>query len=70
MPLDPEPNPEGNVILLPDGRCRKLNEGADVEAGTPRYMPHFLSCPDGRKWKGKKRGQAQQQTIEGLERDG
>jgi hypothetical protein len=46
MPLDPEPNPGGNVYML-DGRARVLTS-ADRESALPptRWMPHAASCPN------------------------
>ncbi len=47
MPLDPEPNPRGNVVL--DGGLAKV---APAEAacraaiGEPVYMPHWATCAD------------------------
>lgn len=55
-PLDAEPNPAGNAILLDDGKYRILSfaerEGEDDVPG-PRYMPHFATCPQGKAWRGK-----------------
>ena len=55
MPLDPDPNPSGNVRLRgihPQGGLLAEVLGAqasllgDADDDEPRYMPHHASCPD------------------------
>lgn len=54
MPLDPEPNPAGNVAARVTGEgatyvrrvCRVLGKDEDHDHRTEqRYMPHFATCP-------------------------
>lgn len=57
MPLDPEPNPAGNVIVettepIPGMQLHvakvigKTTEGQDNLLGEERWMPHFVTCPN------------------------
>lgn len=48
MPLDPEPAPDGNIVIGEDGLARVLKraELAALPADTPRYRSHFSTCPD------------------------
>lgn len=51
IPLDYEPNPDGNVILLrgsepPVARTLGPLELLIENPDTPRYMPHHATCPD------------------------
>ena len=48
MPLDPEPSPEGNVLLI-DGVASVYGAetAADVRlSGQPLYVSHFTTCPE------------------------
>jgi hypothetical protein len=54
MPLDPEPNPEGNVAARVTSRtpyglgrvCRVLAKDEQHDHQTEQlYMPHFATCP-------------------------
>lgn len=57
MPLDPDPHPDGNVMVEHAAGAdhsgvvvfagRLLHEERDL--GTPLYRSHFASCPDARK---------------------
>lgn len=47
MPIDPDPNPDGNVVIeymdfrsTPHVRVLKKNEDTTL----PRYMPHAATC--------------------------
>jgi hypothetical protein len=44
MPLDPKPLPDGNVMLLPDGRARVLDEASRRTCTEPLYRSHFATC--------------------------
>lgn len=48
MPLDPDPNPEGNVACFRDGGGRLvgrvLAKDQQPVAYEKRYMPHFATC--------------------------
>jgi hypothetical protein len=46
IPLDRDPVPNGNLVLLPvSGEAVHLRAGAAVEPGTLRYVSHFATCP-------------------------
>lgn len=49
MPIDPTPNPDGNVAAYRDGtgrwRARVLRAGEQPAGYERRYMPHFATCP-------------------------
>lgn len=51
MILNAEPVADGNVVLE-DGRARVLRAGE--EAPAPRYVTHFATCNDPKRWRGKK----------------
>lgn len=48
MPLDPEPNPDGNVAVHADAmgnlHCRVLRKGEEPLDYETRYMPHWATC--------------------------
>lgn len=53
MPLDPEPSPSGNVILVPVPQSRHvvarvLPAGQEPAEGEPAYLSHFVTCRAGR----------------------
>jgi hypothetical protein len=49
IPLDPEPVPDGNVVLTLHGEAHVLRAG---EAPTgDRYVSHFTTCPDADRWR-------------------
>lgn len=41
IPIDPNPNPEGTLIIK-DG----MGHTAPEDHKGPRYMTHFATCPD------------------------
>lgn len=49
MPLDPEPNPAGNVAAYIDHRRvligRTLGKDGQAEPFEKRYVSHFATCP-------------------------
>jgi hypothetical protein len=44
MPLDAEPNPDGNVVLYDNGTCRVLVDEWGHEGH--RHTSHFATCPN------------------------
>lgn len=44
MPLDPNPVPDGNVVLLDDDRVHVLHADESAD-GAPTYVSHFATCP-------------------------
>lgn len=43
IPIDPEPVPNGNVVIEGNGRARVIGNGAPADG--PLYQSHFASCP-------------------------
>jgi hypothetical protein len=56
MPLEPDPDPEGTVVVGADGLARVLTGGLfDEPAEGERYVPHWAKCPKSKDFKrGKK----------------
>lgn len=52
MPLDPEENSAGNVVIEADGKAAVLPPGAQYSG--PRYASHFETCPDAQRWRRKR----------------
>lgn len=61
MPLDPDPNPDGNVVFTGRTAHSKAGHAPEVQVldspqmsllDDPRdhYMPHFATCPQGKEW--------------------
>jgi hypothetical protein len=44
MPIDLEPNPDGNVVIDDHGVAYVLSPKGAHAAGGTRYMPHFATC--------------------------
>lgn len=58
MPLDPDPDPEGNVWIdrIENGTpiVHVALMGSAVPSGEPfRYVSHFVTCPDRDAWRKK-----------------
>jgi hypothetical protein len=51
IPVDAEPTTDGNLVEDADGRLRHIAGPLEVEPGTPIYMPHHATCPDGKAWR-------------------
>lgn len=58
MPLNPEPDPAGNVVLADDllggASAQVLGPGeawGARERGEDLYMPHHATCPQGKRWR-------------------
>lgn len=49
MPLDAEPNPDGNVELV-NGRAIVHGQPPAFVHG-PIHMPHHATCPDAEEWR-------------------
>jgi len=60
IPLDPDPVPNGNIVLLrkrPYVEVASTNQIKDAKKnGTDLYVTHFVTCPSGDKWKHGRRG--------------
>jgi hypothetical protein len=51
MPLNPDPDPEGNVAIIESGDkslAKIISKTSSWEGD--RYMPHFVTCPQGKAW--------------------
>ncbi len=50
IPIDPDPRPDGNIVLRSvggvDQRIAHVLAAAEVAPGAPRYVSHFATCPD------------------------
>lgn len=44
MPLNPDPDPAGTVVLDPDGRARVLT-GRELPAQGDAFVAHWTACP-------------------------
>lgn len=60
MPLDAEPRDDGNIILVTvdgDTRARVITPTTPllVTGDLPRYVSHFVTCPDAAKFRKGKR---------------
>lgn len=56
IPIDPEPKPTGNLVLLTsmrDGRIYIQARAFDAEqdADLQRYVSHFVTCPDAKRFR-------------------
>lgn len=50
MPLDKDPNPEGNIEIDDDSFIVVLTAEAKAQPATrPRYTSHFATCPNAAK---------------------
>lgn len=45
LPLDPDPVPDGSVLLMPHGRCRIVPVEERAKTIAPLYKAHFATCP-------------------------
>lgn len=71
-PLDPEPVPDGNIIIVrieADGRplIRYLKKDEEVETGVDRYVSHFSTCPDAEDWRKKNEARRKSESYQQLE---
>lgn len=50
VPVDEDPVPDGNIVVLGDSdTCQMLKKGE--ETTKPRYISHFATCPQAREWR-------------------
>lgn len=45
LPIDPEPVPDGSVMLMPHGRCRIVPVEERKQCVVPLHKTHFATCP-------------------------
>jgi hypothetical protein len=50
MPIDLEPNPDGNVYLR-GHTAHVIKADTVLPPGEPRYMSHHATCPQAEKWR-------------------
>lgn len=56
-PIDRDPTPDGNIVLLDAGRYNVLAKSERAEAaaeGYPLHTNHFATCAQARSWRGGK----------------
>lgn len=53
MPVDPKPSDKGNLKLWLDGGTMRVAVDNRPAAGT-RWVSHFVTCPDAKKWRKKR----------------
>jgi hypothetical protein len=46
MPLDLEPNPKGNVVIVDDQAVTISRANREQYAQLPHYTCHFATCPE------------------------
>jgi hypothetical protein len=54
MPVDPAPDPAGNLAVWLDGDllcCRVLRKGEEPGPGEKRGMPHWATCTNPERWR-------------------
>ena len=52
MPINREPDPDGNVELI-DGRAVVHPHGVQTLGDAPRFVAHFTDCPQAKEWRSK-----------------
>lgn len=58
MPIDPEPAPKGNLVIV-NGVATVVTKENEAELSTdpltrerrPRYVSHFTTCPDAHRYR-------------------
>ena len=59
IPLDPEPVPDGNIVLRHKPYVEVLSTsqiGQAKKEKSPLYVSHFATCRDGDKWRRRRVG--------------
>lgn len=61
IPIDPEPVPTGNLVMthvtvggpvrVRYVRVRYVRKGEQLSPEAPRYVTHFVSCPERDQWR-------------------
>jgi len=55
IPLDPDPTPDGNLILMASGvalvRAKTDQSTLPGFDDAPRYVSHFSTCPQADEWR-------------------
>lgn len=57
MPVNAEPTPEGNIVVLP-GQISRVLPVADRFGRTDLRTSHFVTCPQAGKWRTRRSGGA------------
>lgn len=68
MPIDPDPVPDGNVILI-SGRAHVLGRSEVAPLSTKRYQAHFRTCENARAFRPDDLARARQRTFESVSRE-
>lgn len=45
LPIDPDPLPDGNIMLLANGRCKVVPVEERAACVAPLFKSHFATCP-------------------------
>jgi hypothetical protein len=56
-PIDIEPTPDGNIVILDEGRYNVLARSERAEAaaeGYPLHTNHFATCAQAASWRGRR----------------
>lgn len=60
IPIDPQPTPNGNILLRDNIAGHKdavyLSAAIQPNPGEKKYTSHFATCPNSKAHRGKKRG--------------
>jgi len=46
MPLDPEPDPTGNIVIREDGDAHVITKDDVIPPQAERWISHFATCPE------------------------
>lgn len=52
MPLDPHPHPKGSVLVYGE-QAFVISAKGRADVREPLYLPHHMTCPQGRSWQRK-----------------
>jgi hypothetical protein len=55
LPINPEPAPDGNILLLPHERCRVVPVEDRAATVAPLFKTHFATCPNAAAHRSKRR---------------
>lgn len=54
-PVDMEPVPDGNIAIDEDGVARYDSRRSPLPEGMPRYVSHFVTCPEAGRFRRERR---------------
>ena len=50
IPVNEDPDPAGNIVAI-GKMAHMLKKGEETDQ--PRYLSHFVTCPQGNEWRGR-----------------